>query len=256
MRRTELGRIAAGAVATGAALGAAVIAVEAWLAARHDYLSATTAPPLDREFGSGTGLVRITLLGDSMAAGVGVEEVADTVGGQLARRLTGSGRRIRISGSAIAGSTTGDLGPQVSRALLGRQPDVAIILVGAEDVTRGRPLIAVRRSLREAVGRLRAADVRVIVGTCPDLGATRVAAQPLRTLLDWRGRAVAAAQADATWAAGGVPVDLAARTGPIFRADPGAFSEDGYHPSADGYRLLAEALLPAVSEAAGIPASL
>ncbi|HEY9389306.1 MAG TPA: SGNH/GDSL hydrolase family protein, partial [Mycobacteriales bacterium] len=67
---------------------------------------------------------------------------------------------------------------------------------------------------------------------------------------------VAAAQADATWAAGGVPVDLAARTGPIFRADPGAFSEDGYHPSADGYRLLAEALLPAVSEAAGIPASL
>jgi lysophospholipase L1-like esterase len=37
----------------------------------------------------------------------------------------------------------------------------------------------------------------------------------------------------------------------VFRADPGTFSEDGFHPSADGHRLLAEALLPAVSAAAG-----
>ncbi|HEX5494279.1 MAG TPA: SGNH/GDSL hydrolase family protein, partial [Mycobacteriales bacterium] len=213
-----------------------------------------SAPSLDAEFGSGAGLVRIAVLGDSTAAGVGVRTAADTVGGQLARRLSGGGRRIRISGAAIAGSDTGDLGPQVSRALLGRTPDVAVLLVGAEDVTHGRTLRSVRRNTRTAVGRLRAADVAVVVGTCPDLGASRVAAQPLRTLLGWRGRAVAAAQAEATAMADGVPVDLAARTGPIFRADPGTFSQDGYHPSADGYRLLAEALLPAVSEATGIPA--
>lgn len=254
MARTQFGQLAALTALAGTALGAAVIAVEAWFAARREYLSAATAPSLDGEFGSGAGLVRITLLGDSTAAGIGAGEVAETVGGQLARRLAGTGRRIRISGAAIAGSNTGDLGPQVSRALLGRRPDVAVILVGAEDVTHGRPLASVRRNLAEAVARLRAAEVRVVVGTCPDLAATRVAAQPLRTLLGWRGRAVAAAQAQATRAADGVPVDLAARTGPVFRADPGTFSEDGFHPSADGYRLFAEALLPAVSEATGTPA--
>jgi len=43
---------------------------------------------------------------------------------------------------------------------------------------------------------------------------------------------------------------LAVATGAVFRADPGTFSVDRFHPSADGYRLLAEALLPAVTEAA------
>lgn len=254
MRNIRLGRLTAATLAAGTALGAAVIAVEAWLASRRDYLSAATAPAPDREFGSGPGLVRITLLGDSTAAGVGVRDVADTVAGHLARRLAGTGRRIRTGSTAIAGSDTGDLGPQVSRALLGRRPDVAVILVGAEDTTHGRSLAAVRRHLGQAVARLDAAGVAVVVGTCPDLGAVRTIAQPLRTLIGWRGRAVAGAQAEATRAAGGVPVDLAAQTGPVFRADPGAFSEDGYHPSADGYRLLAEALLPAVSDAAGTPA--
>jgi lysophospholipase L1-like esterase len=47
-----------------------------------------------------------------------------------------------------------------------------------------------------------------------------------------------------------VPVDLAARTGPVFRADPGTLSEDRFHPSADGYDLWALALYPAVYDAA------
>jgi len=67
---------------------------------------------------------------------------------------------------------------------------------------------------------------------------------------------VAAVSAAATQSAGGIAVDLAAQTGQVFRADPGTFCEDGFHPSADGYRLLAEALLPAVSEAATQPAPL
>jgi lysophospholipase L1-like esterase len=47
-----------------------------------------------------------------------------------------------------------------------------------------------------------------------------------------------------------VPVDLAELVGPVFRADRAAYCEDGFHPSADGYRLIAEALLPVVDDAA------
>jgi lysophospholipase L1-like esterase len=41
-----------------------------------------------------------------------------------------------------------------------------------------------------------------------------------------------------------VPLDLIC--GPQFRADPQSLSSDGFHPSAFGYRLWAEALLPTV----------
>jgi len=233
-----------------AAAGVLVLAAEIWVAARRPYLPANSAPPVDGEYGEpGRQPLRLVVLGDSTAAGVGVTRTGDTVGAALARRLAQFGRQVRLAGVAIGGSGTGDLGPQVSRALLGR-PDIAVLLVGADDATRGTPRSAVRHNLTDAVRRLRAVDVRVVVGTCPDLGAVRAFAQPLRLLVAWQGRRVAAASAAATRSAGGVAVDLAALTGPVFRADPGTFSEDRFHPSADGYRLLAEALLPAVSDAA------
>lgn len=242
-------RGAVGGAFAAAGAGAGVLAAEVWAAARRRYAAAGTAPPVEGDYGDpGAERVRLVLLGDSTGAGVGVTRTEDTVGGVLARRLAGPTRRVRLAGAAIAGSGTGDLGPQVSRALLGR-PDVAVLLVGTTDATSGAPLQSVRHNLADAVGRLRASGAAVVVGTCPDLGASRVFAQPLRTVVAWRGRRVASISAGATLGAGGVPVDLAERVGPVFRADPAAYCEDGFHPSADGYRLIAEALLPAVEEA-------
>ncbi|MBA2555598.1 MAG: hypothetical protein H0V10_18290, partial [Geodermatophilaceae bacterium] len=59
----------------------------------------------------------------------------------------------------------------------------------------------------------------------------------------------AAVAGSTTRAAGGQPVDIGRITGPMFRADPGTLSEDRFHPSADGYRLWAEALHPPVEAA-------
>jgi lysophospholipase L1-like esterase len=61
---------------------------------------------------------------------------------------------------------------------------------------------------------------------------------------------MARAQARAVLEAGGVVVDLAEETGAVFRADAGTLCHDGFHPSADGYRVWAHALYPAVAEAA------
>ncbi|MBI1759650.1 MAG: SGNH/GDSL hydrolase family protein [Actinobacteria bacterium] len=236
-----------------------MLSIEAWLAGRRNYLSAASAPVVEGEFGdpraAPAATVRLVLLGDSSAAGIGARGVGQTVGGALATRLAGLGYRVRLSNSAISGSRTGDLGPQVSRALLGR-PDVAVLLVGTNDALRASPLPPIRRSVGDAVRRLRGAGVEVVVGTCPDLGAARSFAQPLRAVLAARCRQIAAAQAQAVRAAGGVPVDLGALTGTVFRTDPGTLCLDGFHPSGDGYRLWADALLPAVRHAASSRAAL
>jgi lysophospholipase L1-like esterase len=44
-------------------------------------------------------------------------------------------------------------------------------------------------------------------------------------------------------------VDLGEETGAVFRADAGTLCYDGFHPSADGYRVWAHALYPAVAKA-------
>jgi lysophospholipase L1-like esterase len=233
--------------------GMAVLGAEAIAAATRGYLPGESAPPVGGTFGpEGGAPLRLAVLGDSTAAGVGARHRSDTVGARLAAALGGDGRRVALDGLAAPGARAGDLGSQVSRALAHDHPDVAVILIGANDAIHLTRLSVVERDLAAAVGRLRAALVPVVVGTCPDLGTVRAFAHPLRELTGWQGRRIAAVQARAVRHAGGVAVDLGARTGPVFRADPGALSPDLYHPSADGYRLWAAALLPAVQDAASM----
>ena len=126
-----------------------------------------------------------------------------------------------LSSVGVAGSRSTDLATQVARALLGDRPDVAVVLIGANDATRLRSPEDAATHLGAAVRRLREAGVQVVVGTCPDLGAVRSIAVPLRQLTGWLGRRVARAQATAVAEAGGTVVDLGGETGPVFRADAG-----------------------------------
>jgi lysophospholipase L1-like esterase len=138
----------------------------------------------------------------------------------------------------------------VARAQLGNRPDLAVILIGTNDATHlVRPGEAAA-ALATAVRRLHDAGTAVVVGTCPDLGALRAVSQPLRQIVGWYGRRVARAQASAARAAGASVVDLASQIGPVFRADAGMLCHDGFHPSADGYRVMAYALYPELAAAA------
>jgi lysophospholipase L1-like esterase len=253
----RLGRAAALALVAGTVGGAALIAGEAVAARVRRYAQPDMRLAMRTSIGDPAAPpLRLVLLGDASALGVGVDRVADTVGGHLAELLAGGpaidGRRIELSSVAVAGSHGGDLATQVARALLGERPDVAVILIGTNDATGMRRPTDAAAYLGGAVRRLRDAGVSVVVGTCPDLGAVRAFAPPLRQLLGLLGRRIARAQTDAVREAGGVPVDLAERAGPVFRADAGTLCHDGLHPSADGYRVWAHALYPAVAEAAGV----
>lgn len=257
-RRAVVGRAAragAGAVAGGVGAAAAILAGQLIAAARRDPTAMLDPPPIIGTFGvSSDPPLRLAVLGDSAAAGYGVSSVEQSVPGQLAARLAAAGWRVELSGFAIAGSRTGDLGPQVSRALLSR-PDLAVLVIGSDDAVRLTRSSSVSFGVVEAVRRLRGRGVPVVVGTAPDLAAARGLAQPLRTVAGWRSRQVARVQLAATRIAGGLPVDLAKECGPVFRADPGLLAPDGLHPSVDGARIWVDALEPMILDAAGSPAT-
>jgi lysophospholipase L1-like esterase len=256
MRR--IGQAMAATLIAGTVGGAAIIAAQALVARNRRYAQPELGLALRASVGRGAQPLRLVLLGDSSALGVGVDRVSDTIGGQLAQLLAdaptsggpGRGRLVQLSSVGVSGSRSTDLATQVARALLGDRPDIAVILIGANDATGLRRPSEAAAYLGAAVRRLRDAGVEVVVGTCPDLGAIRAIAPPLRQIVGWLGRRVADAQARAVQEAGGAVVDLAAETGAVFRADAGTLCYDGYHPSADGYRVWAHALIPAVASAA------
>lgn len=251
----RVGKAAATTLLASAVGGVALLAGEAIAAKGRRYAKPTMGLALRTSMGpTHAPKVRLVLLGDSAAIGVGVEWLSETVGGQLARMLaegspeTGE-RHVLLSSVGVAGSRSTDLATQVARALLGDKPDVAVVLIGTNDAAGLRVPEEAAEHLGAAVRRLREAGVEVVVGTCPDLGAIRSVAPPLRQVAGLLGRRMAKAQARAVTEAGGVVVELGRETGAVFRADAGTLCYDGFHPSADGYRVWAHALYPAVEEA-------
>ncbi|MGZ4452873.1 MAG: SGNH/GDSL hydrolase family protein, partial [Nocardioides sp.] len=151
----------------------------------------------------------VALLGDSSAAGYGLVDAPETPGALLAQGVADwSGRRVRLRDLAVVGALSSDLDIQVERALA-YQPDVAVILVGANDVTHlVRPSVSSSHLVR-AVERLRDGGVAVLVGTVPDLGSIKPILPPLRHLARAWSRRIAAEQTIRSVRAGARTVSLA-----------------------------------------------
>ncbi|MFI6657798.1 SGNH/GDSL hydrolase family protein [Streptomyces sp. NPDC050523] len=261
-------RIAAGAAFGGGGIGLAgaatvgLLLAEVHMARRHvgngtsgrvpvaDGLYGTTytapdEPPL-----------RLTVLGDSTAAGQGVHRAGQTPGALLASGLAAVAERpVELHNVALPGAMSDDLDRQVALVLANpaRIPDVCVIMIGANDVTHRMPPTRSVRHLSAAVRRLRTAGAEVVVGTCPDLGTIEPVQQPLRWLARRSSRQLAAAQTIGTVEQGGRTVSLGDLLGPEFEANPRElFGPDNYHPSAEGYATAAMAVLPTVCATLGL----
>lgn len=212
------------------------------------------APDADRVWKPSYGNpVDLLLLGDSIAAGLGADIRKETLGGRLSKALAKTlHRSVRLRTGAVVGSESSMLAGQIDALPSDYAADVAVIVVGGNDVTHRVPVTDSVKHLEEAIARLRERGTAVVVGTCPDLGALRPVPQPLRALGSRASRQLAAAQAAAAVRAGAHAVSLAEVVGPFFITNPDEmFSLDRFHPSALGYKRTAKAMLPSVLAALG-----
>jgi lysophospholipase L1-like esterase len=257
-RRIKLaGQIVGGVTGTVAGISALSVGLlmrQAAEARRIIPMAEAPPPRGDGTYGAKFGgpPIKMVILGDSSAAGYGVHRPRETPGALLA---TGVSRRlhrpVRLHRVAVVGSMSAGLPYQVDAALE-YDPDVAIILIGGNDVTHVSIRAAAVRHLGDAVRRLRAAGCKVVVGTCPDIGAIQPIKPPLRWLAHKWSRDLAAEQTVAVVEAGGRTVSLGNLLGPMFAADPvRMFSSDHFHPSAEGYARAAAVVLPTLLAALG-----
>ena len=114
MRPGPIARSAAALGATAVA-AAGLLTAQAFEARRRIGRRTTSAPYADGRYGSGPGTsIRLAILGDSGAAGLGAGHPEDTIGAILATGLAQvSGRTVTLSNHAVIGAQTSDLDGQV-----------------------------------------------------------------------------------------------------------------------------------------------
>ncbi|WP_369831902.1 SGNH/GDSL hydrolase family protein [Mycobacterium sp. E796] len=268
-RRSTIALATAGALAsTGTAyLGARNLLVGQAAHTRTVIPKAWDIPPrADGKYSAGGGPVQrwqrgmtadlhLMIFGDSTATGYGCMSAEEVPGVLIARGLAErAGKVVRLSTKAIVGATSKGVAGQVDAMFVaGPPPDVAVMMLGANDVTALNGISQSAQRLALTVRKLRSRGAVVIVGTCPDLGVISAIPQPLRSLAHARTSQLARAQTAAVRGAGGVPVPMAQLLAPQFRTAPEQmFSADGFHPSPTAYALAAEALLEAVCDALGV----
>lgn len=262
-RLTRTVALGGGGLTLLGATGVGVLLAEARLASRWIVKRMATPHDVDGRYDA-TGRVDEALhadrallacvLGDSAAAGLGADDPMATPGALLATGLARhTGHAVDLRSVTRVGAVSAELAGQVDRVEAdGLRPDVVLVIIGGNDVKTRVPAAAAARRLGEAVTRLRALGALVVVGTVPDLGTITSVQQPLRALGGRWSRQLAVAQTTAVLAAGGHPVDLRGLMADDFRHDAASmFSEDHFHPSADGYRRTMAHVVPVVLDLLG-----
>jgi len=188
--------------------------------------------------------VRLAVLGDSTAAGVGAARHRDALAGMLGAAVAGrTGRAVSWRAVARSGATSRtarDLVPGLVDG--GWRPDVVVVVVGVNDLKNLRRLRDWDRDVPALLAAIDERSGKVPVIICGMAPVSRFPALPqqMRAVMALRARAM---DHVLRRLAGDrhVPVD------PQIIGN-GFFAEDGFHPSSSGYRAWAGQLAgPAVA---------
>lgn len=208
--------------------------------------------PRDGEIAGADPPIRLLLIGESTAAGVGVATHDEGLVGEVSRTLAAATSRrvlwmVRGRNGATAESTLVELLPQIGGFL----PDVTVVVLGVNDtlrLARPRRFIAALDALATAL-RARQPSTTLVLAAVPPMGRFPALPAPLRQVLGLRARVLDLAVvrfARGCPRARHVPMPVLG-TG----AATGLFADDGFHPSASGYRTWGRALGEACAERLG-----
>ena len=178
--------------------------------------------------------VRIVVLGDSLAAGLGLAE-AEAFPAVVEGLLRGKGHDIEVINAGVSGDTSAGGLSRVDWVL--QQPtDILVVELGGNDALRGQDLENTEANLRGIVRRGQAAGARVVllgmdVPTNYGPDYSQAFSEMYARIADDEG------------------ADLVPGFVREVGLDPALLQPDGLHPTAEGQRRLAETLAPHLESA-------
>jgi lysophospholipase L1-like esterase len=204
--------------------------------------------PQEGTIGSGADPLRLVLVGESTAMGVGVREHAVGLAGHTARALAGAvGRPVAWRVLGRSGATARALLKEFVEPAPPLDADIVVVILGVNDTLGFSSPAGWTAALDALLGSLRrqSPDTAVVLAAGPPMQHFPALSSPLRQVLGLRALVLdraAMAWARARPAVVHVPYPAAEHT-----EIPEIFCSDGFHPSAMGYERWGAALAAAAA---------
>ncbi|HKQ52798.1 MAG TPA: SGNH/GDSL hydrolase family protein, partial [Pyrinomonadaceae bacterium] len=171
---------------------------------------------------------------------------------RLFERIRGERPDSRLVNLCVSGATTEDVLREQLRAATSARPTLVTLGIGINDLGHGLTAERFSANYEEIVKRLKTETAaRVVVTNVPDISLAPVIPRSERDatrrrieLFNERLESIARRYDLSV-------VDVYSETHRVIPAHPEFFSEDGFHPSAEGYAYWADTMWPAVKEAIG-----
>jgi acyl-CoA thioesterase I len=176
-------------------------------------------------------------MGASDAVGLGAKDPATE--GWVPRFGARLGPDVRVVNLGVSGSTLAQALDEQLGPALDAQPDIVTVWLAVNDLNARVPLERYAADLDVLLGQLEATHARVLVGNVPDLGGLAayrgIDPGPLTAEVDRWNQVIA----DTAARHGATLVDLYSTWQEVAQ-HPEYLSADGFHPSSDGYQVLAD----------------
>jgi acyl-CoA thioesterase-1 len=192
-----------------------------------------------------------TALGDSTGVGVGASEG----GGYVARLFTRIKRErpeSNVNNLCVSGATTDDVLREQLESAIASRPTLVTLGIGINDIGHGSSAEQFALNYEAIIKRLRAGTkAEIVVTNIPDISFAPVVPAYARDstrrsveLFNERVHRIAERYHLRV-------VDIYTETHRVIPTHPEFFSEDGFHPSAEGYEYWAKTMWPEVKAAMG-----
>jgi lysophospholipase L1-like esterase len=190
-----------------------------------------------------------TALGDSTGVGVGARDGGGYVA-RLFERIKREHGDARLTNLCVSGATTADVLREQIRPALTMRPTLVTLGIGINDIGHGLSVEQFARNYEEIVKRLKAeTKATIVVTNIPDISFAPVvplyARESTRRSVELFNEKVHAIADRYNL----LVVDVYAETHRAIPTHPEFFSDDGFHPSAEGYEYWAKMMWPIVKAA-------
>jgi lysophospholipase L1-like esterase len=178
--------------------------------------------------------LHLLVIGDSTAAGVGVDHADLGLGGRLAEALAArTGRTVHWRAAGRNGATASDLVRQYLTPALHGPTDLVFLTVGANDALALRSANAFRRDVRRILERTFAAhpEAALLMSSLPAFFRFQLLPEPLRRSLYRHSQSL---EREARQLVEAAPRAHMSPPPPPYTE--GFFASDDFHPSAIGYK--------------------